>query len=141
MPEDWKKFYIAPLEMTSATAPSSYPANLSEALRTGIQNNTRLKLGSKLENSEVKISGVIASYGTSPVAIQQNDQASKNRLTITVNFTIVTPSKGLEELKLTSTRFADYDAALQLVDVETRLLEEINQQVVQDVINKLLSNW
>ena len=44
-------------------------------------------------------------------------------------------------MEFTSSRFADYESNEQLVDVETRLLEAINQQVVQDVVNKLLSNW
>jgi hypothetical protein len=50
MPEEWKKFYITPLELNATTAPSSYPANLAEGLRSGIQNNTRLKLSSILED-------------------------------------------------------------------------------------------
>lgn len=141
MPENWKKFYITPLELSAATAPSNYPANLSEAMRSGIQNNTRLKLASTPDDAEVKISGIISGYNTSPIAIQQGDLAAKNRLTVSVNFTILTPNKGLEKMEFTSSRFADYESNEQLVDVETRLLESINQQVVQDVVNKLLSNW
>jgi len=141
MPEEWRVFYIEPLEITTATAPSSYQANLSEALRTSIQNNTRLKLGSNSNQSDLKIAGVITNYATSPIAVQQNDNAAKNRLTISINFTILTPTKGLEEIKFTSSRFADYDSNEQLVSVENRLIEEINQQIGQDLINKLLSNW
>jgi hypothetical protein len=44
-------------------------------------------------------------------------------------------------MQMVSTRFADYPANTSLVDVENQLLEEINQQVTQDLINKLLSNW
>lgn len=142
MPEDWKKFYITPLELSAATAPSNYPANLSEAMRSGIQNNTRLKLASDLDDPKtLKISGIISGYNTSPIAIQQGDLAARNRLTVSVNFTILTPTKGLEKMEFTSSRFADYESSEQLVDVENRLLESINQQVVQDVVNKLLSNW
>ncbi|WP_341901709.1 LPS assembly lipoprotein LptE [Fluviicola taffensis] len=141
MPEEWKKFYITPLELTATTAPSNYPANLAEELRSGVQNNTRLRLASNLEDSQIKISGIISGYNTTPIAIQQGDLAAKNRLTVSVNFTILTPTKGLEKMEFTSSRFADYESSEQLVDVETRLLESINQQVVQDVVNKLLSNW
>lgn len=141
MPEEWKKFFIAPLEVNATTAPSSYPANLAEKLRSGIQNNTRLKLASDLQTAEVKINGIVSNYSTAPIAIQQGDAAAKNRLTVSVNFTIITPTKGLEEIKMSSSRFADYESTQQLTDVETRLLEDINQQIVQDVINKLLSNW
>jgi len=35
----------------------------------------------------------------------------------------------------------DYDSQSDLATVETNLLEEINTQIAQDVINKLLSNW
>lgn len=140
-PEEWKKFYIFPIEVASPTAPSSYGATLSEQLRSGLQNNTKLKLANTLEDAQVQITGVIRSYSTAPSAIQQNDQVAQNRLTVSVQFTIITPSKGLEEMQMVSTRFADYPANTSLVDVENQLLEEINQQVMQDLINKLLSNW
>jgi hypothetical protein len=44
-------------------------------------------------------------------------------------------------MNLTSTRFVDFDSNTDLATVERTLLEEINTQIVQDVINKLLSNW
>lgn len=141
MPEEWKKFYIQPLDINAPTAPNNYPANLSERLRSGLQNNTRLKLASSLDDAQVQISGTVSSYGTAPIAIQQGDVASKNRLTVSVNFTIITPTKGLEKIQFTSTRFADYESTQQLTDVETSLLEDINQQITQDLVNKLMSNW
>ena len=87
------------------------------------------------------ISGVAGPLFGKLSSVQQNDNAAKNRLTISINFTILTPTKGLEEIKFTSSRFADYDSNEQLVSVENRLIEEINQQIGQDLINKLLSNW
>ncbi len=141
MPEEWKDFYITPLELNAATAPANYNATLTESLRTGIQNNTRLEMLTRIDDADVQISGVVSSYNTTPQAVTQGDNAQKNRLTVSVNFVIITPTKGLEKMQMTSTRFADYDASQQLSDVENELLELINQQIVQDVINKLRSNW
>lgn len=141
MPEEWKEFYVTPLELNAATAPANYNATLTESVRNGIQNNTRLKMLTNIDSADVQISGIVSGYSTSPQAITNGDNAQKNRLTISVNFTIITPTKGLEKIQMTSTRFADYDASQQLSDVETQLLELINQQIVQDVINKLRSNW
>ena len=141
MPEEWNDFYVTPLEMNVATAPGNYNSTLTESLRNGIQNNTRLKMLTSIDSSDVQISGVISSYNTTPQAIANGENAQKNRLTVSVNFTILTPTKGLEKMQMTSTRFADYDATQQLSDVENELLELINQQVVQDVISKLRSNW
>ena len=141
MPQEWKEFYVTPLELSAATAPSNYNATLTESLRSGIQNNTRLKMLTKTNDTAVQISGSVNSYNTTPQAVTNGDNAQKNRLTVSVNFTIITPTKGLEKMQMTSTRFADYDASQQLADVESQLLELINQQIVQDVINKLRSNW
>ena len=44
-------------------------------------------------------------------------------------------------MTLTSTRFIDYDSNTDLASQEATLLDEISTQIVQDVINKLLSNW
>lgn len=140
-PEEWKKFYVNPIEVTTATAPTSYGASLSEQMRTGIQNNTSLKLATKADDAQVEISSVVTSYSTTPVAVQQGDQTTQNQLTVNVQVTITTPTKGLEEIKFNASRFAVYSADKQLVDVEQELLPTINQQIVQDVINKLLSNW
>ncbi|MFY7667914.1 MAG: LPS assembly lipoprotein LptE, partial [Crocinitomicaceae bacterium] len=107
----------------------------------GIQNNTRLLLNTQIGKGEVNIEGIISSYNVAPLAIQGNDNASKNRLTISVQFTITTTKPKEESFNLASTRFADFDASVNLSSVESKLLEEINEQIVQDVINKLLSNW
>jgi hypothetical protein len=141
MPETWKEFYVTPLELNAATAPANYNAALTESVRSGIQNNTKLKMLPEIDSADVRISGTVTSYYTTPQAIAEGDNAQKNRLTVSVSFTILTPTKGLEKMQMTSTRFADYDATQQLSDVETQLLEVINQQIVQDVINKLRSNW
>jgi hypothetical protein len=42
---------------------------------------------------------------------------------------------------MTSTRFTDYPTDKNFSEVEQELNELISQQVVQDVINKILSNW
>lgn len=141
MPAEWKVFFVEPLELNAATAPANYSAVLTESLRSGIQNNTRLKTGSDPDKAEVQITGTIISYSTSPQALTEGDNAARSRLTISANFTIITPTQGLEKMTVTSTRFADYDANQNLSDVENDLIEEINRLIVQDVINKLLSNW
>ncbi len=148
MDERWKLFSVKTLDNNAPNAPLSYQANLTEAIKTGVQNNTSLKLDSDPEVSQLNIEGNITAFEISPIALQVGDVAAKNRLTISANFTIFinvprTENEKLAEDKmtLTSTRFADYDSNSDFSVVEAQLLEEINKQIVQDVINKLLSNW
>lgn len=141
MPEEWKTFSVKTLDNNAANCPLSYSPLLTEQIKDGIQNNTRLLLNTQIGKGEVNIEGIISSYNVAPLAIQGNDNASKNRLTISVQFTINTTKPKEESFNLVSTRFADFDASVNLSSVESKLLEEINEQIVQDVINKLLSNW
>ncbi len=141
MPPEWKTFTVKTIESNAANAPLSYAPNLSESIKDGIQNNTRLLLNTKPGKGEVNIEGVITNYTVVPVALQQGDNAAKNRLSITAQFSIFITAPKEQTMKLTATRFVDYDSNTDLASSENSLLEQINEQIVQDVINKLLANW
>lgn len=141
MPPEWKTFSVTTLENNAPNTPLSYSATLSEKLKDGVQNNTRLLLNPVAGKGEITIEGTITNYSVTPVAIQGDDNSAKNRLTISVQFTIFVSAPTEDKMTLTSTRFADYDSNTDLSTYEATLLEEINTQIVQDVINKLLSNW
>lgn len=141
MPEEWKTFSVKTLDNNAPNTPISYAASLSEKLKDGLQNNTRLLLNPETGKGEVYIEGVISNYTITPVAIQEGDNSAKNRLTVSVQFTIFVSEPEEDKILLTCTRFVDYDSNTDLATSESTLLEEVSTQIVQDVINKLLSNW
>ncbi len=141
MPEEWKTFSISPLENNAPNAPISYSAQLADEIRDGIQNNTRLKLSTTPNSGEIRIEGVITSYSISPIALQPGDNAAKNRLTINSNYKIHILAPKEQEMMVSCSRFSDYNSSQDLGSIETELLKDINKQIVQDIINKLLSNW
>ncbi|MES2800787.1 MAG: LPS assembly lipoprotein LptE [Bacteroidota bacterium] len=141
MPAEWQTFSLQTLVNNAANAPNNYSLNLSEQIKDGIQNNTRLTLNPTTGKGEVFIEGTINGYSIMPVALQEGDNAAKNRLTISTQFIIHISAPNEEDMTVSSTRFIDYDSNSDLATVEANLLEEINKQIVQDVINKLLSNW
>lgn len=141
MPEEWKTFSLQTLENKAANAPLNYPVSLSESIKDGIQNNTNLLLNSETGKGEVYIEGSINSYTIMPVALQEGDNAAKNRLTVSAQFTFYISKPKEEQMSLNVSRFVDYDSNTDLATVENSLLDEISKQIVQDVINKLLSNW
>lgn len=141
MPPEWKAFYVGVLENKAANTPLSYPLNLAESIRSGIQNNTKLQLSNAPTDAEVDIEGEINSYSITPVALQEGDNATKNRLTVSVNFVFYISAPEENEMTLNASRFIDYDANTDLSTVENDLLQEVTDQIVQDVLNKLRSNW
>ena len=44
MPPEWNDFTLKTLDSNAPNAPLSYPATLSEAIKDGVQNNTKLLL-------------------------------------------------------------------------------------------------
>ncbi len=141
MAPEWVSFTIQNLENSAPNCPLSFAPLLTEQLKDGVQNNTRLILNTKQGEGEVNIEGAITSYQVQPVAIQGSDNASSNRLTMTLSLKIKINAPKVEEWQLVSTRFADFSANSNLADVEQKLFNEIAAQMVQDLINKLYSNW
>ncbi|MFM8242175.1 MAG: LPS assembly lipoprotein LptE, partial [Crocinitomicaceae bacterium] len=92
-------------------------------------------------NGEVYIEGIVNNYQVMHIAIQNNNSAAQNRLTIGVQFNINISAPKTETMNLIATRFADFNASTNLASVENQLLEDINTQLAQDLINKLLGNW
>lgn len=145
VPPEWEYFFVDVLENNAPNAPISYAPKLTEELKDAIQNRLGIKLAPNI-NSEAQftVTGNISGYTVTPVAIQENNAAAKNRLTVNANFEVFieeTEENEEEVITFTSTRFVDYDANQDLGSLQDDLFIEINDQIIQDVLNKLTANW
>ena len=113
----------------------------TEALRDIFLSQTNLNLTER--NGDLQFEGNITDYTTNPVAIQGNatSTAALNRLTIRVNVKFINTKDETQNFETSFSRFADYDASKNLSAVETILIKEINDQLVQDIFNKSVTNW
>lgn len=93
------------------------------------------------DNGDLKFEGTIIDYNVAPVAIQSNDQAANNRLTVTVNVKYFNKFDEAKNFDLNFTRFADYPTSSSLSAQEDALLTEINRQLTEDIFNKAFNNW
>lgn len=123
-------------------APLAQPTlsqQFTEALRDILLNQTKLELIK--EDGDLQYSGKITDYNTAPVGIQANEIAAQNRLTITIQITFVNTKDETKNFEQTISKYADYDSAKPLSEVEAALVEEINELLVQEIFNKSVSNW
>lgn len=120
-------------------APANVPQSFTEALRELFVNRTNLDLYNK--GGDIRFEGYISDYSTKPVAIQGNQTAAQNRLTMTVNVTYTNTKDDTKSFEKSFTRFADFDATQNLTDVEQTLIEEINEQLILDIFNEAVVNW
>lgn len=113
----------------------------TEALKDIFLSQTNLSLVQK--GGDLHFEGAITGYSTSIVAVQggNNAQASRNRLTITVNVKFVNSKNEKQNFETSFSRFADYDASQNFSSVEESLIKDINQQLVQDIFNRAVTNW
>ncbi|HRZ76283.1 MAG TPA: LptE family protein [Bacteroidales bacterium] len=112
---------------------------LTNALKEKFISQTTLALVPR--DGDLHIEGEITGYSTQPMAIQGNEQAALNRLTVTVkvSFTnVIEPQKSFES---TFSRFADYPSSQNLSSVEEGLIQVINEALVEDIFNKAVVNW
>lgn len=142
VPPEWKRFMVSTLENKAPNAPISYSSELTELVKDAIQNRVGLSLVTDEDDDpQIIVTGVINSYEVTPLSLQDNAANVKNRLTIRASFEIFISSPKEEVMELSSSRFANFDASQDVGAIQIQLLEEINDQIVQDVLNKLLSNW
>jgi hypothetical protein len=119
----------------------SLSQTLTDAMRDKFVSQTHLDLVEG--EADLHLEGEIVDYGTRPVAIQGNETAALNRLTIVVNvrFTNNEPGKENDSFEQKFTGFEDYDAAKSFTSVEDVLVGIIVERIVTDVFNKALVNW
>ena len=112
---------------------------LTDALRDKFMNETNLILVN--DGGDLVLEGSITGYSTSPVAIQGDDQAALNRLTITLDVVYTNNFDDKMSFDSKFVRFSDYSSDQNLSDVQDALIEEINTMLVQDIFNKAVINW
>lgn len=128
--------------VNATLAPPTSGQKFTEALRDIFQTQTSLKLVSK--NGDLQLSGSLTGYSTMPLAVQGNSTSitsATNRLTITVNVKFVNTKDEKQNFETSFSRFSDYSSTSNLNDVQDKLIKEINDQLVQDIFNKSVTNW
>ncbi len=112
---------------------------MTEKLKDFFVIQTNLDLVKR--NGDLQFSGVITDYSIRPINIQSGDVAAQNRLTVTVRIDFVNTVDDEKSFEHAFTRFADYDGNQNLRDVETALVEQITNELVEDIFNKAVVNW
>jgi len=123
---------------TTLGAPS-LSQRFTEKLRDVVSQQTSLALVKS--NGDLQFEGYISDYNVAPVAIQSNDQAAQNRLTISVNVIYINKFETTKNFERTFTRFADFKSTESLTSREPELVQEIYRQITEDVFNQAFNNW
>lgn len=122
---------------------------LTERVRDKFLQQSRLRL--RPADGDLQLSGAITSYAVSPAAITAQvqgvqglagaERAALNRLTISVNVKFVNTKYPDQSWEKSFSNFSDFNATVNLAQVELGLIDDINEKIAQDILNKALGNW
>lgn len=145
IPKEVKTFRVNYIENKARYINPQLSPQLTDKLRQKIMGQTRLA-GVQTEDAHYDISGTVTGYNVITSAISSNNssnqqQAAGQRLTVTVHLNFknnLDPSKNFEA---DVSRNFDYSAQLTITQAEQQLNETIIKNMVDEIFNRIFSNW
>lgn len=134
-----QNFSVSLFKSQTALASPIYAQRLTESLKDLLLSQSPLKIAEN--NGDLRYEGYITEYRIAPVAIQANETAALNRLTITLKVKYTNTLEPELSFDKTFTKFADFQANQDLLTVEETLWREINDQLLQEIYNASVGNW
>jgi peptide deformylase len=112
---------------------------LTDKLLVKITNQTKLTRTNS-DDAHYVINGTITNYDPSQTVGVSAQQASTNRLTVTVHIIL---KKNLENKveEFDVSRSFDFSANLTLQQAEGQLLDEVVRNITDEIFNHIFSNW
>jgi hypothetical protein len=134
-----KTFSVDFFKPQTALATQIYAQNFTENLKDLMLAQSPLSLVER--EGDLQYEGLITGYVVTPVAIQGNETASLNRLTISVKVKYINTIEKNLSFERSFSKYADFEADVDLFSVEESLWAQINDQLAQEVYNASVGNW
>ncbi|MFN8396631.1 MAG: LptE family protein [Bacteroidia bacterium] len=113
--------------------------DLTEKIKDKFISASSLRLANT--GGDMEFEGEIVQYDVRPVAIQGNETAASNRLTVGVHVKYTCEKYPDDSWDKSFSQFSDFSSSLSLSGVEADLVKDIVDRIAQDIFNKALSNW
>ena len=102
---------------------------------------TQTSLNSVKGYGDLQFSGQITGYSISPIAIQGNEIAAKNRLTINIRVKFENSKDNKYNFDKTFSQFEDYNSDQDFPSVEAQLVKTIVDKLIDEIFNNSVANW
>ena len=112
---------------------------MTEGLKDQFISQTNLSLTDAI--GDLQFEGEITGYVVKPIAIQANETAAQNRLTISVKVTFTNNLDENQNYSQSFSHYADFDSSQDLSSVETELIDQIVEVLSENIFNKAVANW
>jgi predicted oxidoreductase len=139
IPPEVKTFRINYIENRARYINPQLSPQLTDKLRQKIIGQTRLN-GVTTDDAHYDIYGQVTGYNVTTSAISEQ-QAAANRLTVTVHLNFKNTLDPTKNFEADVSRNFDFSASLTLPQAEAQLNETIIKNMVDEIFNRIFSNW
>lgn len=139
IPPDVRNFSVAFFPNEATLVNPQLSQLFTEKLRSKFVGETRLDLVA--QEGDFRFSGSIREYRIDPVAVQNNAAATQNRLQMGVQLKFECPLHPDLNFESPFSFFADYDANANFQSLERGLSEQVCDQIIQQIFNRVALNW
>jgi len=114
-------------------------STFTEALKDRFITQTSLNLVK--EYGDLQFSGQITGYSISPIAIQGNETAAQNRLTITVKVKFTNLKDEKQNFDKSFSQFSDFPGDRDFSSIESAQVKIIVDKLIDEIFNSSIANW
>lgn len=139
IPTEVKTFRVNYLENKAQYVNTQLSPQLTERLKQKIIGTTRLRQTNN-DDAHYDISGFVSQYYATTIAIS-NNTSSGNRLNVGFHLVFRNTLDDSKSFEADLSRTFDFPSTQSLADAERSLNEEIIKNLVDEIFNKIFSNW
>ena len=139
IPQEIKTFRVNYLENKARYVNPQLTPQVTEKLKQKIIGQTRLRQTNS-DDAHYDISGWLSDYSVTTSGIS-NQNASTNRLNVSFHLIFKNTLDQKKDFEADLTRNYDFDANLSLPQAEARLSDDIIKNLVEEIFNRIFSNW
>ncbi|PKP51113.1 MAG: hypothetical protein CVT92_13560 [Bacteroidetes bacterium HGW-Bacteroidetes-1] len=139
IPPEAKTFSVQQISNNALLVEPLLSSIFTTALRDKFMNQTNLTMTTV--NGDLAFEGEITEYATTPVAIQSDQTAAMNRLTITVNIRFISKVDESKSFESKFTQYIEYPSNENLNSIKDGMIAEITEALVDNIFNKAVVNW
>ncbi|MBO9202664.1 MULTISPECIES: LPS assembly lipoprotein LptE [Niastella] len=148
IPPEVKTFKVNYIENRARYVNPQLSPQLTDKLRQKIVSQTRLNGVPADDVAHYEINGTVTGYNVTTSGISggtggtsNTQQASIQRLTVTVHVVFKNTLDATKNFEADVSRNFDYGASLSLTQAEAQLNETIIKNMVDEIFNRIFSNW
>lgn len=136
----WQTIKIATFPNYASYQNPNLSQQFTDELQDIFNNRTNLSLTND-DDADLLIDGEITNYQQTSVAIQANELAGQNRLTVSVRVRYQNNKDESKSFDRSFSAYEDFDANLTLQQAEDALLESILEQITTEIFNAIAMDW